>query len=252
MNDLIDVDLSWRQCVEGFKKEDEVMGSAYHRKKQYMSVAADRYYEQHGKMTGFVGKFADDAGISYDYASRINRARKSPHGAKNFSQHVAMELLSAPEELREDFEKSQEPVTPKQVKQAKEGYKQLREDPDLDDVVEDLEAGRKAPREAAQEAYNRTEEKRKEMEAAPNVFDLNAHIKSTDNCSIDVSAVNLVVAMEQLVSKFDRRDVTMYLHAAIQDDVANIKVPALHEMADILTEICEELPLDNKATKTLN
>lgn len=252
MNDLIDVDLSWRQCVEGFKKEDEVMGSAYHRKKQYMSVAADRYYEQHGKMAGFVGKFADDTGISYHYASEINRKRNSGCNPKNFSSDVEKMLLSAPEELREDFEKSQEPVTPKQVKKAKEGYKQLREDPDLDDVVQDLEAGRKTPREAAQEAWERTEQKRKEMEAAPNVFDLNSHIKSTENCSIDVSAVNLVVAMEQLISKFDRRDVIMYLHSAIQDDVVNIKIPALHEMADILTELCEELPLNNATNKNVN
>lgn len=159
---------------------------------------------------------------------------------------------SVPNELVEDFMSSKEPVKIKDVKQAKEGYKQLREDPDFGDVVEDLETGRKTPREAAQEAYQRTEAKRKEMENSPNVFDLKSHIKSTDNCSIDVSAVNLVVAMEQLISKFDRRDVIMYIHSAIQDDVVNIKVPALHEMADILTELCEDFPLNGTTNKNVN
>lgn len=180
--------------------------------------------------------------------------RFAAHQSMHHKFTVLRELAapSVPDELVEDFISSEEHVNVKDVKQAKEGYKQLREDPDLDDVVQDLEAGRKTPREAAQEAWERTEQKRKEMEAAPNVFDLNSHIKSTENCSIDVSAVNLVVAMEQLISKFDRRDVIMYLHSAIQDDVVNIKIPALHEMADILTELCEELPLNNATNKNVN
>jgi hypothetical protein len=117
---------------------------------------------------------------------------------------------------------------------------------------EQVKEKRKSPVEAAKEAWDRSEKKRKKMEDAPNVFDLNSHIKSTENCSVDVSAVNLVVAMEQLISKFDRRDVTMYLHAAIQDDVVNIKIPALHEMADILTELCEEIPLNNATNRNVN
>jgi len=240
MNDLIDVDLSWRQCVEGFKKEDEVMGSAYHRKKQYMSVAADRYYEQHGKMAGFVGKFAEDTGISYDYAKKINRQRKVQVTAQNFSHDVLELLLTAPEELREDFEKSQEPVTPKQVKQAKEGYKQLREDPDLDDVVQDLEAGRKTPREAAQEAWERSEEKRKEMEANPQVIDFDAAVKSKEHYSIKSAATSFVVAMEQMNSKSDKDDIKREVYLAIESDPLNIKVPALFVMREILEELCSD------------
>jgi len=180
--------------------------------------------------------------------------RFSAHKNVHTSFSVLRELAapSVPDELVEDFISSEEPIKVKDVKQAKEGYILLREDPDFGDVVEDLEAGRKTPREAAQEAYQRTEQKRKEMENAPNVFDLNSHIKSTENCSVDVSAVNLVVAMEQLISKFDRRDVMMYLHSAIKDDVVNIKIPALHEMADILTELCEEFPLNETTNKNVN
>jgi len=108
-------------------------------------------------------------------------------GTQLIAGHLPITVLyelaapSVPDELVEDFMSSEEPIKVKEVKRTKEGYKQLREDPDLDDVVEDLEAGRKTPREAAQEAWERTEQKRKEMEAAPNVFDLNSHIKSTEN-----------------------------------------------------------------------
>ena len=238
--DLIDIDLSWRQCIEGFKKQDELMGSAYHRKKQYMSVAADRYYEQHGKMAGFVGKFADDAGISYDYASQINRKRNSGCNPKNFSSDVEKLLLSTPVELREDFEKSEEPVTPTQVKQAKEGYKRLKEDPDLDDVAQDLQAGRKTPREAAQEAWERSEEKRKRMEENPQVIDFDAAVKSKEHYSIRTSATSFVVAMEQMVSKSDDKDIKRELLLAIQTDPLNIKVPALFAMREVLEELCNE------------
>ena len=84
------------------------------------------------------------------------------------------------------------------------------------------------------------------------MFDLNAHIKSTEHCNVDVSATNLVVAMEQLISKFNRRDVTMYLYSAIHDDVINVKIPALHEMSDILIELCEQLPLEDTNKHNLN
>jgi len=148
---------SWYECVEGFKKADRDMGSAFHRKLEWMNRAADTYFAQEAKMAGFVGKFATDTGISYDYASRVNRARKSPHGAKNFSQHVLMELLSAPEDLKEDFLSSEEPVKVKDVKRAKEGYKKVQEEgnKDLRDAVS---SGTMKPREAAKKALSRSEE----------------------------------------------------------------------------------------------
>jgi len=246
------VKYGWYDCVDGFKQADVDMGSAFHRKLEWMNKAADIYLSDNNKMAGFVNKFSDDCGVSYDYGRQLNRIRKVEYTTQNFSFDVMKALLSAPEELREDIVSSGEPVTVEEVRQAKDGYKKLREDPDLSDVVEDLETGRKSPVEAAKEAWDRSEKKRKEMESAPNVFDLNAHIKSTEHCSVDVSAVNLVVAMEQLISKFDRNDVMTYLHAAIQDDVVNIKIPALHEMADILTELCEQLPLNGAPNQNVN
>ena len=159
---------------------------------------------------------------------------------------------SVPDELVEDIMSSDKPMKVKEVQQAKAGYKEVQENPDYVDILEDVKEKRKTPVEAAKEAWDRSEEKRREMENNPNVFDLNAHVKSTEHCTVDVSATNLVVAMEQLISKFDRRDVMMYLYSAIHDDVVNIKIPALHEMSDILIELCEQLPLEGTNKQNLS
>jgi len=159
---------------------------------------------------------------------------------------------SVPDELVEDIMSSDKPMKVKEVQQAKAGYKEVQENPDYGDILEDVKEKRKTPVEAAKEAWDRSEEKRREMENNPNVFDLNAHVKSTEHCTVDVSATNLVVAMEQLISKFDRRDVMMYLYSAIHDDVVNIKIPALHEMSDILIELCEQLPLEGTNKQNLS
>ena len=180
-------------------------------------------------------------------------------GGVEFIQHqspitVLYELAapSVPDELVEDIMSSDKPMKVKEVQQAKAGYKEVQENPDYGDILEDVKEKRKTPVEAAKEAWDRSEEKRREMENNPNVFDLNAHVKSTEHCTVDVSATNLVVAMEQLISKFDRRDVMMYLYSAIHDDVVNIKIPALHEMSDILIELCEQLPLEGTNKQNLS
>lgn len=243
---------SWEDCIHGFKQADVDMGSAFHRKLEWMNKAADIYLSDNSKMAGFVGKFSKDCGISKDYAYKINRARKLQWTAKNFSHDAVEALLSAPEELRDEIVSSDKPVTVAEVQQAKAGYKEVQENPDYGDILEDVKEKRKTPVEAAKEAWDRSEEKRREMENNPNVFDLNAHVKSTEHCTVDVSATNLVVAMEQLISKFDRRDVMMYLYSAIHDDVVNIKIPALHEMSDILIELCEQLPLEGTNKQNLS
>ncbi len=121
--------------------------------------------------------------------------------------------------------------------------KEIKEDPVLSKLIDTPQGFREA-REAIRDR------KQKEMEERPNNFDLNKHVKSTEHCTVGVSATNLVVAMEQLVSKFDERDIKMYLHKALKEDVINIKIPALHKMADILKDLCEDLPL--KQTDYLN
>ncbi len=182
----------------------------------------------------------------------------SRFGTQYIADHMPITVLyelaapSVPDELVEDIMSSDKPMKVKEVQQAKAGYKEVQENPDYVDILEDVKEKRKTPVEAAKEAWDRSEEKRKEMESRPNVFDLNAHVKSTEHCTVDVSATNLVVAMEQLISKFDRRDVMMYLYSAIHDDVVNIKIPALHEMSDILIELCEQLPLEGTNKQNLS
>jgi hypothetical protein len=176
----------------------------------------------------------------------------------NLSDNIKISVLyelaapSVADELVEEFMSSEEPVKFKDVKQAKAGYKKVQEDPEYVDILQELREKRKTPVVAAKEAWDRSEKKRKEIESRPNVFDLNAHIKSTEHCSVDVSATNFVVAMEQLISKFDKPDVMMYLYLAVQEDVLNIKIPALHEMSNILIELCEQLPLKGKINKNAN
>jgi hypothetical protein len=247
-------DYTWEECIEGFRQADCDMGSAFHRKLNWMNHAADAYFADKGKISGFLEPFAKDTGISYDYASQINRVRKNFSGCNpnNFSSDALKALLSAPKTLQEEFMSSEEPVKVKDVQQAKAGYKKVQDDPEYVDILQELRDKRKTPVEAAKEAWDRSEKKRKEIESRPSVFDLNAHIKSTEHCSVDVSATNLVVAMEQLISKFDKRDVMMYLYLAVQDDVLNIKIPALHEMSNILIELCEQLPLKGKINKNAN
>lgn len=150
---------SWQDCVEGFKQADREAGTAFHRTLEWMNEAAEVYFNDNGKMAGFVGKFGVDCGISCDYASRLNRIRKTfPHcKAENFSSDVFDLLLSVPKELQEDFLSSEEPVKVKDVKEAKEGYKKVGEkgNEDLKDAVS---SGKMKPREAAKKALSRSEE----------------------------------------------------------------------------------------------
>ena len=158
-----EVSHTWSDCVDGFKQADVDMGSAFHRKLEWMNKAADIYLSENNKMAGFVGKFADDCGVSYDYASRVNRARKSPRGAKNFSQHVMMELLSTPEELREEIVSSGKPVTVSEVKEAKTNYNDVQNKPEFSDVKTELDNGTIT----AFEATERVKERKASMPIVP-------------------------------------------------------------------------------------
>jgi len=150
---------SWYECIEGFKKADREMGSAFHRKLEWMNRAADTYFANNSKMAGFLEPFAKDTGISYDYASQINRVRKTFSGCNpnNFSSDALKVLLLAPKELQDDFMSSEEPITEKDVKLAKYGYKKAYGEGN-EDLVEALALGTMKPREAAKKAMSRAEE----------------------------------------------------------------------------------------------
>lgn len=149
---------SWYECVEGFKQADRDMGSAFHRKLEWMNRAADTYISENDKMAGFVGKFSSDCGVSYDYASQINRVRKTFSGCNpnNFSSDAMKVLLSAPEELQEDFLSSKEPVKFSEVKDAKKEYKQIQEEPEYADLFEQVQQKEITPRQAIEQKKARS------------------------------------------------------------------------------------------------
>lgn len=160
-----EITYTWFDCVEGFKQADVDMGSAFHRKLEWMNRAADIYLSEHNKMVGFVGRFADDCGISYDYGSQINRIRKtySDHEPKNFSHNTLKELLSAPEELREEIVSSDKPMTVSEVKDAKTNYNDAQTKPEFSDVKTDLDNGTIT----AFEATERVKERKASMPTVP-------------------------------------------------------------------------------------
>lgn len=147
------VEHSWQECVEGFKQADRDMGSAFHRKLDWMNKAADIYLSENNKMAGFVGKFADDCGIGPDYGSRLNRIRKTFPlcKAENFSHDTLDILLSAPEELREEIVSSGKPVTASEIKEAKTEYKAIQEEPEYADLFEQVQQKEITPRQAIEQ-----------------------------------------------------------------------------------------------------
>lgn len=144
---------SWYECVEGFKQADRDMGSAFHRKLEWMNRAEKTYFADNGKMAGFVKKFSEDVGIGEDYGSRINRIRKTfpLHRAENFSHNTLEILLSAPKELQEDFMSSDEKATKADVEEAKKEYKQIQEEPEYVDLFEQVQQKEITPRQAIEQ-----------------------------------------------------------------------------------------------------
>jgi len=152
-----DVVYNWHDCVEGFKQADVDMGSAFHRKLEWMNRAADIHLSENNKMAGFVGKFSDDCHISYDYGSQLNRIRKtfSDCTTKNFSHDTLKALLSAPEELREEIVSSDKPMTAPEVNETKANYNDARTLPEFNDVNTDLDEGKITPFQAAEKVKER-------------------------------------------------------------------------------------------------
>lgn len=147
----------WQDCVDGFKQADLDMGSAFHRKLEWMNRAADIYLKENDKMAGFVGKFAGDCGISYRYAISINGKRQTfvHHDVENFS-HNALDILSyVPEELREEIVSSDKPMTASEVVEAKTNYNDAQTKPEFADIKSNLDSGTITPFGAAEEVKER-------------------------------------------------------------------------------------------------
>lgn len=150
-----DVVYNWQDCVEGFKQADLDMGSAFHRKLGWMSRAADIYLKENDKMAGFVRRFSEYCGISYDYGRQLNRTRKVGCNPQNFSSDALKALLSAPEELREEIVSSDTHMTETEVVEVKTNYNDAKTKPEFDDVKTDLDNGKITPFEAAEEVKER-------------------------------------------------------------------------------------------------
>jgi len=133
------VKYGWYDCVDGFKQADVDMGSAFHRKLEWMNKAANIYLSDNNKMAGFVGKFAEDCEISYDYGKQLNRVRKVGCNPQNFSSDAFKALLSAPEELREEIVSSGKPMTVAEVKEAKEVHNEIQDAPEFKDIKQSYE-----------------------------------------------------------------------------------------------------------------
>jgi len=147
----------WQDCVDGFKQADVDMGSAFHRKLEWMNKAADIYFQDNNKMAGFVGKFAEDCGVGEDYGSRLNRIRKTfpLYRAENFSLNTLDMLLSTPEELRKDIVSSDKPMTAPEVVEAKTNYNDVQTKPEFADIKSNLDSGIITPFGAAEEVKER-------------------------------------------------------------------------------------------------
>lgn len=119
----------------------------------------------------------------------------------------------------------------KDVEEWEETRQAIKADPELSKKMGTFEGYMKAKSEL---------EKRKRMEENPQVIDFDAAVKSKEHYSIRTSATSFVVAMEQMVSKSDDKDIKRELLLAIQTDPLNIKVPALFAMREVLEELCNE------------
>ena len=169
-------------------------------------------------------------------------------GTQYIADHIPMTVLyelaapSVPDELVEDIMSSDKPMKVKEVQQAKAGYKEVQENPDYGDILEDVKEKRKTPVEAAKEAWDRRAEKKEAINntVAPKVIDLNAIArdkKETDIRSVGPAFVGL---METLCTKFDERDIKRELVAFMHPDPLGLKAEALQKMSDILNDLRED------------
>jgi hypothetical protein len=175
----------------------------------------------------------------------------------DYSKHrytVLRELAapSVPDELVEEVLSLDRPVKVTEVQEAKKGYKEVQEDPDYVDLLEDVKDTRKTPTEAAKEALIRSEKKREAISntVSPDVIDLGAIARNKEGTDIRSVGPAFIVLMEKLCTKFDERDIKRELYAFMEPDPLGLKKEAMHKMSDILSDLCLDFPLNE--LKNLN
>ena len=122
---------------------------------------------------------------------------------------------------------------------------------DRKEITSDPELAAKATtpkgyKEAKAEVKDRRQKQKEAISntVAPTVVDLNAIARSQKETDIRNVGPAFVGLMETLCTKFDERDIKRELVSFMYPDPLGLKVEALHKMADILSELCEDLPTE--------
>jgi len=122
---------------------------------------------------------------------------------------------------------------------------------DRKEIMADPELAEKATTpEGYKEAKKAVKDRRKKQKEAidnsvpPDVIDLNAIARSKKETDIRNVGPAFVGLMETLCTKFDERDIKREIVAFIYPDPLGLKVEALHKMADILSDLREDLPIE--------
>ena len=122
---------------------------------------------------------------------------------------------------------------------------------DRKEIMADPELAEKATTpEGYKEAKKAVKDRRKKQKEAidnsvpPDVIDLNAIARSKKETDIRNVGPAFVGLMETLCTKFDERDIKREIVAFMYPDPLGLKVEALHKMADILSDLREDLPIE--------
>lgn len=115
--------------------------------------------------------------------------------------------------------------------------KEIKSDPELSKVMDTPEGYKQAKDVVKQrrEAIRNT--------VPPKVVDLDAMSRDTTNTDIRKVGPAFIATMETLCTKFDRKDIERELTAFMEPDPLGLKVKALHKMAEILTDLCDDYPI---------
>lgn len=115
--------------------------------------------------------------------------------------------------------------------------KEIKADPELAkkaDTFEGYVEAKKEVQNRRKEAIRNTEE--------PKVIDLGAIARNKEHTDIRKIGPAFIANMEILCTKFDRKDIERELVAFMEPDPLGLKVKALHMMAEILTDLCDDYP----------
>ena len=128
------------------------------------------------------------------------------------------------------------------VKRWEKDRKEIMADPELA-AKSTTPKGYKEAKKVVKERRQRQKEAIRNT-VAPPVVDLNAIARSKKETDIRNVGPAFVGLMETLCTKFDERDIKRELVSFMYPDPLGLKLEALHKMADILSELCEDLPTE--------